>query len=195
MNILHRAVMVGNQYLKYICEMIFQNLFFTFPKSLQLSRNKKQKINMKKIILPLALSAIFLSSCAKQETDKDSLGSTNVTAQKPKTQHYEKALHDCFDPSGNCGAGTVVKAPKKHEFELMNGAISQGSVGVHNFFNTQEGLSMAEYFGDDNIALLTAGTYTMLMDHNADGRVFYLVGDANTLNFDNAEFVLPVSFE
>lgn len=152
---------------------------------------------MKRLLFSAALATVFLGSCSKQQSDSSNAvsGDMNITAQKPKGQHYEDKLHDCYDPAGNCGSGAVVSRPRKKVFDDLKVAIEGGIVPVHDFFNTEAGLSMSEYFGDDLIGNLSAGTYTVIADHNPDGRDFYLVGNVNSLNLTNAEFVLPVSFE
>lgn len=151
---------------------------------------------MKKIILALfTLSIIGVSCSKKQELTTTTTKTTKTRTIKPTaTQHYESSIKECITPASNCTSPVVVKHPKKEALVLLNNAIKEGTISVTTFFNSEEGISLNEYFGDAYINLLQRGDYTVISDKNTDtGTTFYLLGNASNLNLDNAEFVLPTT--
>ena len=153
-------------------------------------------MKMKKIILAIFTLSIIGVSCSK----KQELITTTTTTKKTRTvkptatQHYESSIKECITPASNCTSPVVVKHPKKEALVLLNYAIKEGTKSVTSFFNSEEGISLNEYFGDAYISLLQNGDYTVISDENTDtGTTFYLLGNASNLNLENAEFVLPTT--
>ena len=149
---------------------------------------------MKKVFFAIFTISIIGVSCSKQQE----LTTTTTTPKKTRTvkptatQHYESSIKDCITPASNCTSPVVVKHPKKDALVLLNNAVKEGPISVTSFFNSEEGVSLNEYFGDAYISLLQSGVYTVISDENTDtGTTFYLLGNASNLNLDNAEFVLP----
>ena len=150
---------------------------------------------MKKFILAIVIIASFGVSCSKkQEINNTTQNTVTKKTRKPTTtQTFNKDAIDCFPPAKDCASNVVVR-PHESQFKNLNSAITSGYTAVTAFFNTSAGSSLSVYFGTEYISLLKNGTYTMIKEVNLQtSTTYYFIGLATTLNYDNAEYVLPTT--
>ena len=158
---------------------------------------QKSKLKMKKTILGLSIVLTLSVACNKNSTNQgiSSETKTEKKTRKPKpttTQWFNSGIRLCVPPAYNCASEVKIK-PHKDAFQFLDEAIISGTNAVTSFFNTNNGsIIISEYFGDEYASVLRNGVYIVISAYNSETATrFYLLGEASSLNLDNAELVIP----